>query len=382
MNILAPILLCFIPAVTVLILFAILIPGISIAKEFLAAISGLISFIPIVILQIFFPIFTGHFKANLLLILLYSLLFCGLLEEFFKFLLMNIIPAKNEELLHFFSYSIVAGLVFGGFESVIYFISGLKNAETDAVSLIYIRSLTALVIHALCAGLSGFSIYSIKNIRKNLSPLFLAVVIHGVYDFFILLPHPVSYFAIAVILLAALECRICYMRAADEISAKKYSKSAGGLKADAEKTVAIPESGAVVIPVKSTEPLKIIHTEKKEEKTASTVTAKKTSEKKSPVKKAETKTTARSTSKKAPAASTKKTASKQADKPAVKNTAKAVAKAESKTAAKKSASKPAAKASTKSAAAKKAPAKTTAKKTAAKPAAKTSTKSTAKKTKK
>ena len=63
MNVYAAIILCFIPLVTVFILFRILVSGVTIVKELLACLIGLIALVPITALQFFagnFLLLTGR----------------------------------------------------------------------------------------------------------------------------------------------------------------------------------------------------------------------------------------------------------------------------------------------------------------------------------
>ena len=252
LNVYAPMLLCLVPLVTTFLLLAILVPGISILREFLAVLAGLLAFVPIVILQFLF--LGGRMemlmRANLFLSIIHSLIFFGLIEEGVKAASLLVLKSRGESLRNFFAYSILAGMALGCFESVVYLLTAVgtrPQVSAEFLQMIFLRMATALVIHALCAGLGGLCIFYSKNIRRNFSPLVFAIVIHGIYDFFAANAYPLKYFSIAVILLAVLECRIFYLRTRENLASEKLSASKNF---DSEKTIEIPKNPALVISIK------------------------------------------------------------------------------------------------------------------------------------
>ncbi|MDE6719862.1 MAG: PrsW family intramembrane metalloprotease [Treponemataceae bacterium] len=252
LNVYAPMLLCLVPLVTTFLLLAILVPGISVLREFLAVLAGLLAFVPIVILQFLFLNLRIEMlmRANLFLSIIHSLVFFGLIEEGVKAASLLVLKSRGENLRNFFAYSILAGMALGCFESVVYLLTAVgtrPQVSAEFLQMIFLRMATALVIHALCAGLGGLCIFYSKNIRRNFSPLVFAIVIHGIYDFFAANAYPLKYFSVAVILLAVLECRIFYLRTRENLASEK--SSASGF-VDSEKTIEIPKSPALVISVK------------------------------------------------------------------------------------------------------------------------------------
>lgn len=252
LNVYAPMLLCLVPLVTTFLLLAILVPGISVLREFLAVLAGLLAFVPIVILQFLFWNLRIEMlmRANLFLSIIHSLVFFGLIEEGVKAASLLVLKSRGESLRNFFAYSILAGMALGCFESVVYLLTAVgtrPQVSAEFLQMIFLRMATALVIHALCAGLGGLCIFYSKNIRRNFSPLVFAIVIHGIYDFFAANAYPLKYFSVAVILLAVLECRIFYLRTRENLASEKSSASKNF---DSEKTIEIPKNPALVISVK------------------------------------------------------------------------------------------------------------------------------------
>lgn len=252
MNVYAPIILCFVPFVTMFALFTILVPKISVVKELVASLAGLLALIPITLAQFLIPGMRLFGQSSAGGILLYSIVFLGLVEECFKALLLFIVGAKEEKLSCWFCYSLLAGMIFGCFESVIYFFLNIQTiGHGVTLNLIYLRMFTAVLVHTLCAGLGGFTVYYFKNIRRNVWPLLNAVLIHGLYDYFVSFDTYVKFFCIIVILSAAIKCRVCFLQIAEEERNKKNAKRTA---IDPNKTIEMPKNPAIIIPVKNTVP--------------------------------------------------------------------------------------------------------------------------------
>ena len=353
MNVYAPIILCFVPFVTMFALFAILVPGISVAKQFIASLAGLLALVPITVAQFLIPGMRLFGQSKALSILLYSIVFLGLVEECFKALLLFIVGSKGERASHWFCYSLLAGMIFGCFESVIYFFQDIQNiGHGVTLNLIYLRMFTAVLVHTLCAGLGGFTVYYCKNFRLNVWPLLNAVLIHGLYDYFVSFNTPVKYFSAIVILSAAIKCRVCFLQIAEEERAKKAPAKK---ILDPNKTIEMPKNPAIIIPVKKTVPEETLVVEEdvidedavdfdqiEREAKSELKAEKKASAKKSPAKTSSKTKSAAKPGPKAKSSAAKKTEGKAAKRAAPSASKKASAKPASKTAkaAPKKASKP------------------------------------------
>ncbi|MEE3410891.1 MAG: PrsW family glutamic-type intramembrane protease [Treponema sp.] len=360
MNVYAPIILCFVPFVTMFALFTILVPKISVVKELIASLAGLLALIPITLAQFLIPGMRLFGQSSAGGILLYSIVFLGLVEECFKALLLFIVGAKEEKLSCWFCYSLLAGMIFGCFESVIYFFLNIQTiGHGVTLNLIYLRMFTAVLVHTLCAGLGGFTVYYFKNIRRNVWPLLNAVLIHGLYDYFVSFDTYVKFFCIIVILSAAIKCRVCFLQIAEE---ERNKKSAKRTAIDPNKTIEMPKNPAIIIPVKNTVPEDTLVSEtdvidedaedfdqiereaKSELKAAKKPAAKKAPAKKSAEKKAAPKTKSAASKTKSAAKTEGKTAKRAAPSASKKASSKPASKtkatAKPKTGAAKSAGKP------------------------------------------
>lgn len=346
MNTFAPILLCFVPFVTMFALFAILVPNFSVPKGLVASLAGLLALVPITIVQFAIPGMRLFEQSKAIHILLYSIVFLGLVEETFKALLLFLVGGKGESPSRWLCYSLLAGMIFGSFESVIYFLRDIQNiGHGVTLNLIYLRMFTALLAHTLCAGLGGWTIYYHKNLRLNFWPLLNAVVIHGLYDYFVSFDSSVRFFCVIVILSAAIKNRVCFLQIAEEL---KSRQSSAKKIIDPNKTIEMPKNPAIIIPVKKTVPEDTLVSEtdvidedsvdfdqiereaktelkaaKKDsrvkpanDKASKPKTAAKKSAKKSPVKKAAAKKTESKTAKRAAPSASKKSVAKPASKTA------------------------------------------------------------------
>ncbi|MDR3312355.1 MAG: hypothetical protein LBS64_04400 [Spirochaetaceae bacterium] len=198
--------LCFVPSVAVGMVCA-LRKTLRWQEVLLAAATGLVVFVPIILLQFL----TGGlplFKSRALISVLFrALVFNGVIEETIKMLGIALLGAgRKKSLAAGTAQAAVAGLVLGGFETAAYFIAGYRN--------ILLRLCTAVVIHCEGAVLSSFSVRSGAVGRRCWRSFVLAILIHGVYNFFAGFAPPIRWFSVAAILLGALECRIAYRKLA------------------------------------------------------------------------------------------------------------------------------------------------------------------------
>ena len=189
--------------------------------ELFACLVGLLALIPIAFIQFF----TGDFfvvnNQMVFSILIRAIFLYGIVEEGIKCCLLFIFPMKSVNLKLVFVYSILAGLFLGSFESVVYVINSIQNASSRSgevlLNMIYLRTFTSLVIHSLCAGLLGLFVFSVKRKVYFWRALIYAILIHGLYDFFAIMPGALNIFSYVIIILLVLECRINYVKISERI---------------------------------------------------------------------------------------------------------------------------------------------------------------------
>lgn len=208
------IVLCFLPLIIAIILFTGCFK-LKLTHELIAVLFGLIAVFPISFIQYFLPEIPGFINAPLLRTLLKSILIYGLVEEAIKMALAIPLPHKEYTAAKTLLLAFVMGLALGCFESVVYYLDHLQKANLKGAQLLYgqiaLRIFTSDVIHMTCTGLSGLFIYSCRQNHKKISFFILAVLIHGVYDFFAGFSGNLKWFSIIVVLLAIAECRIKYV---------------------------------------------------------------------------------------------------------------------------------------------------------------------------
>ena len=231
MNIYAPLALCFVP------LLIIFLPihrfgRVGIISMLYAVLLGLLAVAPISILQFYTTDIPFLHSDDWITQLLRAILFNGLIEEFIKMIVMLFLPSKRLSLGKFFMCACICGMSLGCFESAIYFLQHLQQANTIGAHLIYVqlfeRMFTSDAVHTLCAGLSALFIRSVKRMRIDIAALLFAPLLHGLYDFFALYDD-FKWFSIAAILFLAVQCRISYRMQSDE-------KQKAGIRSKAKKT--------------------------------------------------------------------------------------------------------------------------------------------------
>lgn len=208
--------LSFVPLLLFLVVFCLAVPGFRVRYGLVSTLVGLFSLIPIVVAQYLvlkLPVFAS---SSLVGALIAAMVFNGLVEETVKMFTLLLLPHKRIRSGVFFAMSLISGLALGCFETVIYLFSGYHNIE--------IRSLTAVAMHGFCAGLSGIYVWTWRNpVEKSggkktslVMPFVLAVLLHGVYNFFAGFRGGFWWFSIVALLMAALECRIWYKKVAGD----------------------------------------------------------------------------------------------------------------------------------------------------------------------
>ena len=218
MNIYAALALCFAPLIIIFLSIR-RFAHVGIIAMLYAALLGLLAVAPISILQFYVADISFLQSDHWITQLLRAILFNGLIEEGVKMVVMLLLPSKRLSLGNFFLCACICGMSLGCFESAIYFLQHLQQANTIGAHLIYVqmfeRMFTSDAVHALCAGLGGLFIRSIKRMRIDIAALLFTPLLHGLYDFFALYDD-FKRFSVAAILFLAVQCRISYRIQAEE----------------------------------------------------------------------------------------------------------------------------------------------------------------------
>ena len=176
MNLFASIGICLVPLLLFCVVFLLCVKKLSPLHLLFALLLGLIAIIPVTLVQYFLmklPIFTAQ---NLLSVFVITFVFNGLIEESLKMTTEFFLPFKKMTLGSFVVCGILIGCAFGTFENIVYLVSGAKN--------ISVRFFTSLILHSCCSGLSAIYVWSFKNKEPKIFCFILAVLLHGLYNFF------------------------------------------------------------------------------------------------------------------------------------------------------------------------------------------------------
>lgn len=198
------VLVCMIPLLSVFAVMLILVKEFKALWGILSIFLGFAAVIPITAAQLAIESHGLIITSTLTRVFLKNLLICGLIEESIKMALMFILPSKKIALSGFFACALTAGLSLGCFETLAYLVIAGSSLE--------LRMLTAVVIHTCCAGLSGLFVYSVKTGSPRPLSLILAIVLHGLYNYFAGFKSGSFFFwfSFVVVVISAVECRIRY----------------------------------------------------------------------------------------------------------------------------------------------------------------------------
>ncbi len=150
---------------------------------------GILSIIPAVIGG---QLVGGFFDSdggtqNPLVTAVYAFIVVALTEEFGKFIFLNGVLSKSKHFDEPFDgiiYGVMVGMGFAAFENILYVVDG-------GLGVALLRMFTAIPAHALFGIAMGYYVglakFDPKNKNKLLAQgLFSAVLLHGVYDFFLM----------------------------------------------------------------------------------------------------------------------------------------------------------------------------------------------------
>lgn len=212
--------LCFIPLLFAFWIFT-FVYKLKISHQIVAMLMGLLIVFPISVIQYLVPPTNFIPTVPIVGTLLKSLFIYGFIEELFKsFALIPAISTKskleNYSPLQILFLSFLLGLSLGCFESLVYLFDRLQIANNRGAQVLYhlvfLRIFTTDLIHMTCAGLCGLFIISkqYNNGKLKISYFVLAILLHGIYDFFAGFQNNLKYFSYFVVLLALIECRVKY----------------------------------------------------------------------------------------------------------------------------------------------------------------------------
>ncbi|MBI3631811.1 MAG: PrsW family intramembrane metalloprotease [Candidatus Staskawiczbacteria bacterium] len=153
----------------------------------------------------------------LVMVLIYWFLVIAFTEEFFKYLVVRWKVFSNQNLdepVDIMIYMIIAALGFAALENILYLFSPIDSLSLDqvlsnALILSFVRFIGATFLHTLASGAIGyFLVIEVYEIEKRgwflFSGLFLATILHGLYNFSVMTFKGTLQIAVPVTILAGL----------------------------------------------------------------------------------------------------------------------------------------------------------------------------------
>ncbi len=204
MNLFVAIAVCFIPLVVCIALCLMFVKEFKVLYALSAIFFGFIAMLLIIlfrtgvdelssIITLSFTTFFGFLASTLLF---------AFLEEGVKMLLLPFLPKKIQSLKIYILVCLIFGCSVGCFETLMYLVTGFENTVT--------RLFTSVVIHSVCALLSGYFIWALKNKKRFIRAFGVSVLLHGLYNFFVIQVSFLWWLSIITIFLALLKSRAYY----------------------------------------------------------------------------------------------------------------------------------------------------------------------------
>lgn len=173
---------------------------------------GFVSVIPAVLIEIYLsPLITGN--THLSSALYKAFIVAAVVEEGIKLIIVKLFILKRDEfdeVTDGILYTITVSLGFAFFENLFY--------SFGSLSVLLIRGLSAVPLHAFASGIMGYFIGKSKfEGRGALEIGFLsAVAIHGLYDFFLFYGGLLSFMVIPLLVIAGIILMKLYKKALKE----------------------------------------------------------------------------------------------------------------------------------------------------------------------
>lgn len=164
---------------------------------------GMLSIIPAIIIELAFGAMGIDENQGVLTTLVFAFLVVGGSEELSKFLVLRFyaFPKKDfNEPFDSIVYSVMISMGFATLENIIYVLS-------SGIGTAVLRMFTAVPLHAVCAIFMGYFIGKAKFAKHKtaniLLGIFIAVFIHGLYDFFLFQKDIPALWVLSFVTLAA-----------------------------------------------------------------------------------------------------------------------------------------------------------------------------------
>ncbi|HNW69765.1 MAG TPA: PrsW family glutamic-type intramembrane protease [Bacteroidales bacterium] len=146
---------------------------------------GVLSIIPAAIIELAFGAMGIDENQGVFITLVYAFLIVAVAEESCKFFVLKRYVYKKTDFNEPFDgivYAVMISMGFATLENILYVVqSGIGTAV--------LRMFTAVPLHAVCAIFMGYFVgrakFSTKKAGNLFMGLFIAVIIHGLYDFFL-----------------------------------------------------------------------------------------------------------------------------------------------------------------------------------------------------
>ncbi len=184
---------------------------------------GMLATIPALIIQIFLSQMLSHLPYPIISNLIKWFFVIALTEELSKYLVVRLFVFNSDALdepLDIMLYMVVAALGFAALENILYLFSPINGLSFDTIlkttiTISFMRLIGATFLHTLCSALIGYflvlaALKSKNKIKLTLLGIFLATLLHGLYNFSIITLSAPLNFVIPIMIIIGLAIFIFY----------------------------------------------------------------------------------------------------------------------------------------------------------------------------
>lgn len=205
MNLFVAIAICFVPLLIGIIIALICFKECKILHSIIAIVLGFLAILLIILVRTLVNDFIGFVTPTTLSVAFaftISTIFFAFIEESVKMLFCTLLPKKGITFKAFIINCIIFGASIGCFETLMYLVTGYGNTV--------VRLFTAVIVHIVCAVLSGYFIWALNYKIRFVRVFFFSILMHGLYNFFAGQSLSFAWLSLIIILFALHKCRLYY----------------------------------------------------------------------------------------------------------------------------------------------------------------------------
>ncbi len=205
MNLFVASAICFVPLLIGIIIALLCLKECKLLHSLIAIVLGFFAILLIILVRTLVNDLMGFITpatVSVFFAFTISTIFFAFIEESVKMLFCSLLPKKNLTFKAFIINCSIFGASIGCFETLMYLVTGYGNT--------IIRLFTAVIVHIVCAVLSGYFVWALDKKIRFIRVFFFSILMHGLYNFFAGQALSIAWLSIVIILFSLHKARLYY----------------------------------------------------------------------------------------------------------------------------------------------------------------------------